>query len=274
MSELINGNWLQTMEGSLDNIEEYTRATAESLGGAVGTDEIVNKFGYNTDIDTGTDPEIIASFGGAFDPSTDVMSSAQTFTITYNNTTDGSTATGARMLQFTYIDENDASASAFHTLGSTGSDVTSFTGKGINRVVVVSFGGDLYNNNDITITATTDATTQAQIPAQKSVTQQAIYHTPISRTLKLNFLKVSTLKLSGGGGSPVVNVIGYSYSRVTGGRYAVIDIEIDTSVENNLVLRLPEPITFTGREVIYFEAETDVSNTKVSLRFSGVETDS
>ena len=51
-------------------------------------------------------------------------------------------------------------------------------------------------------------------------------------------------------------------------------IEIDTSVENNLVLRLPEPITFTGREVIYFEAETDVSNTKVSLRFSGIETDS
>jgi hypothetical protein len=155
------------------------------------------------------------------------------------------------MLLFTYLDENFNEATG-----------------------VVAFGTSIYNNNDITITATTDGTTQAQIPAQKSVTQQCIYHTPINRTLKLNFLKVSTLKLSGGGGSPVVNVIGYSYSRVTGGRYAVIDIEVDTSIENNVIVEFPEPINFTGREVVYFEAETDVSNTKVSLRFGGVESDS
>lgn len=240
---------------------------------ASGNDSIVNKFGFNTDIDTASE-EVVASFGGAFDPSTAVMSTAQTFTVTYNNTTDGSAGTGARMLQFSYLDENFEAQTGFHTLGSSGSDVTSFTGVGINRVVVVSLGGAIYNNNDITITATTDGTNQAQIPAQKSVTQQAIYHTPINRTLNVNFLKVSTLKLTGGGGSPVVNVIGYSYSRVTGGRYAVLDIEIDTSIENNLTINLPEAITFTGREVVYFEASTDVNNTKISLRFSGVETDS
>ena len=240
---------------------------------ASGNDSIVNKFGYNTDIDT-TSKEVVASFGGAFDPSTSVMSTAQTFTVTYNNTTDGSSGTGARMLQFSYLDENFKAQIGFHTLGSSGSDVTSFTGVGINRVVVVSFGGAVYNNNNITITATTDGTIQAQIPAQKSVTQQAIYHTPIARTLNVNFLKISTLKLAGGGGSPVVNVIGYSYSRVTGGRYAVIDFEIDTSVENNLTVNLHEAITFTGREVVYFEASTSINNTKVSLRFSGVETDS
>jgi len=139
---------------------------------------------------------------------------------------------------------------------------------------VVALGGEIYNVNDITISATVDATTQAQIPAFKSVTQQCIYHTPINRTLKLNFIKISALKVSGGGGSPVVNVIGYSYSRVTGGRYAIFDTEIDTSVENNLILPLPDPIVFTGREVIYFEASTDVNNTKLSVRFSGDEVDS
>ena len=273
MSDLINGNWLQTMEGSLDNIENYTQATANALGAITGTASTVNKFGYNIDVDTAT-PEVVAAFGGAYDPSTMVMATAQTFTVTYNNTTDGSTATGARMLQFSYLDENFEAQTAFHTLGSTGSDVTSFTGVGINRCVVVAFGGDTTNGNDITITATTDATNQAQIPAGKSVTQQCIYHTPISRTLNLNFINASVLKLSGGGGSPRVNIIGYSYSRVTGGRYAVIDIEVDTSIENNIVLNYSEPITFTGREVIYFEATTDVNNTKVSLRFSGTETDS
>ena len=69
MSELINGNWLQTMEGSLDNIESYTLATANALGATAGTATQVNKFGYNVDIDTVT-PEVVAAFGGAFDPST------------------------------------------------------------------------------------------------------------------------------------------------------------------------------------------------------------
>ena len=140
------------------------------------------------------------------------------------------------MLQIDYIDTDFNAATAFHTLGSTGGDVTSFSGYGINRVVVVSLGGDLYNNNDITISATVDLTTQAMVPAQKNVTQQCIYHTPINRTLNVNFLKISTLKLTGGGGNPVVNIIGYSYSRVTGGRYAVFDVEIDTSIENQLNL--------------------------------------
>ena len=255
-----------------EKVLDYLSDVANNTGGA-SSSSIVNKFGYNTDIDSASE-EVIASFGGAFDPSSDVISALQQFTIVYNNTTDGASGTGARMLQIDYIDENFNAASGFHTLGSTGGDITTFSGYGINRVVVVQLGGDLYNNNDITIAATVDATTQALVPAQKNVTQQCIYHTPINRTLDVNFLKISTLKISGGGGSPTVNVIGYSYSRVTGGRYAIFDIEIDTSIENNLTYNFPEPITFTGREVIYFEASTDTNNTKVSLRFSGVETDS
>ena len=60
----------------------------------------VNKFGFNSDVDTGSS-EIIASFGGTFDPTVNVIDTAQTFTITYNNSTDGSTATGARQLLIT-----------------------------------------------------------------------------------------------------------------------------------------------------------------------------
>ena len=257
-------------EASLEKLDSIITNTG---GVASGSASIVNKFGYNTDVDTATS-EVVASFGGAFDPLTDVIDTLQQFTIVYNNTTDGASGTGARMLQIDYIDTDFNAATAFHTLGSTGGDVTSFSGYGINRVVVVSLGGDLYNNNDITISATVDLTTQAMVPAQKNVTQQCIYHTPINRTLNVNFLKISTLKLTGGGGNPVVNVIGYSYSRVTGGRYAVFDVEIDTSIENNLTYNFPEAITFTGREVVYFEATTDINNTKVSLRFSGIETDS
>lgn len=252
-------------------LDRLTDIQANTGGASTSID--VNKFGFNTDIDTATS-EIIASFGGAFDPLVNIMTTAQTFTIAYNNTTDGSGQAGATMLQFSYIDENAEAQTAIHVLGSTGSDVTSFTGLGINRVVVVAFGSNSSNGNDITITATTDTTIQAQIPAGKSVTQQCIYHTPINRTLKISQMIISALKVSGGGGSPVVNIIGYSFSRVTLGAYAVFDIEVDTQIENNIDLEYNVPITFTGREVIYFIASTNVNNTKISMRFAGQEDDS
>lgn len=238
--------------------------------GRVADSSIVNKFGYNIDIDTGTD-EIVASFGGAFDPLTNIITTAQTVTITYNNTTDGSGQTGARMLLINYIDADFNAQVAYHVLGATGSDVSAFTCLGINRVVVVQYGASATNVNDITLTATTDTTIQAMIPALKSVTQQCLYHTPINHTFLMDFLKVSALKLSGGGGSPTVNIQGFSFSRVTLGQYSVFDIEIDTSIENNLTYNFKNPISFTGREVVYFIASTDTSNTKVSMRFSGLE---
>ena len=237
--------------------------------GKQGNASTVNKFGYNLDIDTGAE-EIIAAWSGTFDPLTDVMTSAQTFTISYTNTGDGSTATGARSLLFTYLDGNFESQTGIHTLGSTGSDVTSFSGLGVNRCVVLSTGGDAYNNNDITITATTDGTTQALIPAQFSVTQQCIFHTQVNHTLLTDWLRFSVQKISGGS-SPRVTLYGYSWSRVTSCRYEIYREIIDTSVENSLELRPSQPFVLTGREVLYFTAETDTNNTAVSCRFSGIE---
>lgn len=86
-----------------------------------------NKFGYNLDINTAS-PEIVTSFGGVFDPTTAIITTAQTFTIAYNSGTDGLGTTGALSLLFTYLDGNFNSQIGIHTLGNTGSDVTSFTG--------------------------------------------------------------------------------------------------------------------------------------------------
>jgi hypothetical protein len=229
----------------------------------------VNKFGYNLDIDSAA-TEIIASFGGSFDPKVNVMTTAQTFTITYNQASDGSTATGARQLLITYLDENFLEAIAFHTLGSDGSDVTSFTGLGINRALVYSNGGAGWNVADITITATTDGTVQALIPATASVTQQCLFHTQIGYTFLLDFLYFKIRKLTGSGGSPRVTITGYSWSRFTETRYQVYQDNLDTSVENTVNPKYTQPLVFTGREVIWFEMSTDTNNTAVSGRFSGI----
>lgn len=87
--------------------------------------------------------------------------------ITYNSGTDGAGggATGATQLYFFYIDSNGLPAEAAHTLGSDGSDTTAFSGLGINRIAVLASGSNDTNVNDITITATTGGSNQAQIAA-------------------------------------------------------------------------------------------------------------
>ena len=261
MSELTS---IQTPEYQ-DSAFEYEIAMGRLLGKAT-----VNKFGHVDDLDIATGEGLIAFQGGTFDPNTAVISTAQTFTIAYNNATDGLGQTGATQLIISYLDENFELQDAFVVLGNTGSDVTVFTGLGINRVVVYANGGAGWNVNNITITATTDGTTQAMVPTLKSVTQQALYHIPIGHTLLLNYLYIGALKVAGGGADPRVSVTIYSYSRFTGTRYDVVDVEIDTTIDNHLELKFTQPFSFSGREVVYAVAITDKDNTKVNLRFSGV----
>lgn len=264
----INGTLAENFDASVVRTTDYHYEVA--MGKRQGR-STVNKFGNNTDIDSASGDEIIASWGGTFDPTTDVITTAQTFTITYNNATDGAGQTGATSILITYIDENFLTQSEIHTLGNTGSDVTTFTGLGINRVVVLSNGGAGWNVNDITIVATIDTTTQAEIEATSSVTHQCIFHTQINHNLLLDWLLINVLKVSGGGASPKVNIRAYSYSRVTQTRYEVFHHKLDTDVENSLELAPKQPFVLGGREVFYLVCSTDKDNTEVDARFSGIE---
>ena len=239
--------------------------------GEVSGASTVNKFGYNEDVDVASGEELIAGFGGTFDPLTDIITTAQTFTIAYDTASDGLGQTGALSLLISYLDASYAYATAIHTLSNTGSDVTAFTGFGINRVVVLSNGGDGWNGADITITATTDTTTQALVPALQGVTQQLLYHTAQGHQLNLDWLELNALKLTGAGGSPRITFRAYSWSRVTLTRYNVFQYRMDTSVENHLELNPSQPFPVGGREVFYITAETDTNNTAVNARFSGID---
>jgi len=236
----------------------------------VNGDTVWNKFGYNADLDTGGQ-EIIAEWGGSFDPKTDIMTAADTFTITYSTGVDGSGTTGATSLLFTYVDANNESNTGIHTLGSSGSDVTTFTGVGINRVVVLSNGGLGWNASKITIKATTDDTIQATIPALGSVTQQCIFHTDIGSSFDANWLTFNALKDSGGGSSPRVTFYGYSFSKVTQTRYEILRHTIDTSDQSYVSFSPGQDFSIGGREVLYFTAETTANNVLVNCRFSGVK---
>lgn len=198
-----------------------------------------------------------------------VMTSSGTFEITYNDTTDGAAggATGATTLLIDYIDENFELQQATHVLGSSSPDTTSFSGLGINRVVVVASGTSNSNVNVITIADTAGtAGTQATVPAGESVTQQMIFHFPIDHIGVANWMFLGCNKLSGS--NPKVTFKIYVYNRLVETRYEVFRHTIDTQSDTSLVLSDPRGFRFSGRDVMYMVADTDQNNTVVESRLS------
>ena len=220
------------------------------------------KFGYRTTLTAAGGEEQIWATTGNFTP----LTSASTFDIAYTQANDGSSANGAKTLYFVYVDENGERAVATHTLGSDGSDTTSFSGLGINRVAVASSGTSDTNVSDITITATTGGTTQAIVPAGQGVTQQAIYFVASNSQAVAKYLFFNVNKLSGS--SPIVTVKGYVYNRAVDTYFEVFRHIIDSSVENTVKITEPVGFALSPTDVLYFVADTDRDNTVITLRFS------
>ena len=224
-----------------------------------------NKFGYRTGLLAASGEQTAWVASGNFVP----MTTASTFTITYDGTaggsTDGAGTTGATQLYIYYIDSDGLPVIGAHTLGTDGSDVTSFSGLGINRAVVAASGTADFNNSVITITETTGGAVQAIIPATESVTQQAIFFTGSNHTAVAKYLRVS---LKTANKSAVVLIKGYVYNRTFDTRYLIFRESIDTSV--GLFLELIDPVGFnlSATDVLYFVADTDTNNVDISVRFS------
>ena len=222
-----------------------------------------NKFGYRSGLTNAGGEQTIWATTTNFTP----MTTASTFTITYNSGTDGLGTTGALTLYFVYIDSDGLKQIGVHVLGNTGSDVTSFSGLGINRCALSSSGSATFNTNDILITETTGGTTQAVIPAGHSTTQQAIFFVDSNSDAVSHFLWINCNKTSGGS-SPKVLIKGYVFNRQFETRFEVFRSTVDTGVENTISITDPVGFPLSPTDVLYFIADTDTNATELSIRIS------
>jgi hypothetical protein len=225
-----------------------------------------NKFGYRETLTSAGGEQTIWAASGNYT----IPLSAETFDIAYDGTaggsTDGSGTNGATQLTFYYIDSDGLPAIAVHNLGTDGTDTTSFSGLGINRIAVSASGSSNYNNSDITITHTTSGNTMAIVPAQGSVTQQAIFHVGSNHNAAAKFLTFNVNKLSGS--NPKVTVKGYVFNRGVETTFEIYRHIIDTQSENTVTLIDPVNFRLNAADVLYFVADTDANNTVITLRFS------
>lgn len=228
-----------------------------------------NKFGYNTDVDTTTDPEVVAAFGGSFTP----LTSASTLTIVSSSDEDSDTGgsvaqgTGARTIRIIGLDANRDEQTVDVTMDGTTSVATTETWLGINRTTVLTSGSSDANVGLITITATTGGSTQATVPAGGSVTQQLIFFNPRNHVALVDWLVLSAHRF-GSGTEPVITFKGWVYSPLTDTKYEFFRETIDESISTELQLRPSQPFVFTEQDVFWIEVETSRDDTSVYGRLS------
>jgi hypothetical protein len=225
-----------------------------------------NLWGQNDDLDNGVE-EIVCPWGGTFNPSVNIMSNADTFDITYNNTSDGFGTSGALSLKIEYCDSNYDYGTSIHILGNTGMDTTDFSGVGINRASVYSTGGEIYNVNDILFTATTDMTDQCLILATNSVSNNGLYHIGRNRNCTIEDIFLSSARL-GGGTNPVIIFKLYNYDRVSGIRNTFEKIILDNNTTSHLNINSANNIPIPEKNVIYVTGNSDTNSTTCEARFN------
>lgn len=260
----INGTLSENYDAIVARTTDYHYEVA--MGKRQGR-TVWNKFGYNEDIDSGQ-TEVIWSTGGALT----ILTSASTLDVVSSSANDiVTTGSGARVILIDGIDANWERQTETVNMNGIGTATTTNSFLGVNRAYVITSGASDSNEGNITITATTGGSTQAQIPAGGGVTQQLIFFTQANHTALADWLFFNVNKLSGGGGNPRITIKGWSYSYVVDCKYEVFRYTIDTGVENKLELNPSQPFVIGGKEVLYFEATSDTNNAVIAGRFSLIE---
>lgn len=251
---------------NLNNNTKITEFTTEVALDNVLNVSTWNKWGYNNDVDTGSE-EIIASWGGVWQPPT----AAETVDFVSTSANDTSGGTGLNSIVIYGIDENRESIIEVLTLNGLTPVTTVNTYFGVNRVAPFLCGTNKANVGTIGGSQTTSGIILAEMPIGETVIQQAIFHVQTGYTFLITSLHINVIKISGGGGHPTVTVRGWVWSPVANANIQIFKAKIDTQIENTVDINATETFPVTESSVLYFTAETDTNNTIVDLRFSGKE---
>lgn len=234
--------------------------TEVSLGRRQGA-MLWNKFGYNQDVDTGT--EVIASWGGTFTP----LLTATTISIASTSAADDDGGTGCNSVVLYGIDSNRDAVIELLTLNGTTPVVTTSTWLGLNRVAMFLCGTGMVNAGTITSTAVTGGSIMAQMPASEGVTQQCIFHVPRNHQFIMEWLTINVLNRNK---DAELTIKLWVYSAANNGRQAVYSEDIETKSTNDITESPPLPFPVGGSSVVWMEATTDKDNIIVNGRFSGI----
>lgn len=239
----------------------YTNEVA--LGLRQGT-ELWNKFGYNSDVDVGT--ELVANFGG---PIT-LYTTASTLTISSDSASDTDGGTGCNSLVIYGHDINWNEQIEVVTLDGTNAVTT--TGSFIsypNRVAMYLCGTGQTNAGNITVKRTSESPnpTVAYLAAGEGVTQQCIFTVCANHKFLAEWMLLNAARQAAQ--NPYVTFKLWVYSLVNNGIQEVFRFNMDTAVQVEKQLTPHSPFPIGEKSIMWLTATTDKDDTSVTARFSG-----
>lgn len=223
--------------------------------------EVWNKFGYNADVDVGT--EIIASQGGAFQ----LPITARTLSIVSTDAADDDGSTGCNSIVIYGLDANRDEQVEAVTMNGTTPVTTATTWLGINRVVMFLCGTGLVNAGTITVTSATDAYTLAQMPLGGGVTQQCIFFVPEKHDFIAEWVRINAINK---GKAAVLTIKMWVWSAVSNGMQEVYRVRIDTDVNPDISENPLLPFPISEKTAMWMECTSDKANVEITARFSGM----
>ena len=155
----------------------------------------VLKFGMNEDIDSGSVPEEVWSYGGVYSFPTDV----NIVRVNSTDAGDNATGTGARTITIEGLDSNYEEVSVDLTMNGVAGVNTTQTFTRVHRAFVKTAGSSEFNLGVITIIHQGAGTPiVAEIPGKMSQTQQAIYTIPAGKSGYLAAMSGAIVKKNSG----------------------------------------------------------------------------
>lgn len=159
----------------------YLRTTNFSLEvakGNVPNHALITKFGHNDDIDTGSIPEDIWNYGGAFVAPT----AARVHALVSTSINDTAAGTGARTVLIRGVNATYTATTETVTLNGTTPVNTVNSYLHIHLMQITTTGTGLVNAGEITATAATDGTVTCLINTSQGQSESAIYLVPLGYT--------------------------------------------------------------------------------------------
>lgn len=219
----------------------------------------LNKFGRNTDIDTGT--EDVWDVGGTWVPPT----TARVHNIKSSNANDTSAGTGARTVSVSGLNGSYAETTETVTLNGTTDVPTSNSYVIIYRMRVLTAGSGGTNAGNITATAVTDATITARISAGFAQTLMAIWQCPGSYSFYMTSYYVSTNSTT----AAKLDIV--LWVKPFGEVWQVKHTHsFDNSVEHGITHQFLPPFKITEKSLIRIAVTSSANNQDVSAGFDGV----
>ena len=223
----------------------------------------VNKFGKNTDLDTGT--ELIAPYGGSLV----VLSAAEQLSIVSTSADDAPGGTGTSQIIIEAVNGDWDLDGEIVTLNGTTPVLTTKSYLGVNRIRAIASGTNLSNVGTITATNNITGNIAAQVDPNDGGSLQCLYYIPRNYDYVVKWIFFNCRKLAGGTAPRVLfDLNEYNSTFNTIRRRFPIRLEADVTNEDEVDLITPE--RFSEKTIIFATATTNVNDTIVNYRFNGI----